>query len=763
MDATSDSPSPVNVSEGSTSSAGLVSESSSATAVRAEKDIKVVSVNLKTEHNAKCHHTEEYEVPNLIVRRGQQFDIVVQFNQPVNLDEHTINIEVHLGEKPSVLRATKLKIPLGGENLTKWKIKIQKQSDNMVALVIIPPATGIVGRFTLCVSKTIPGKTVLLWQSKTAYLLYNPWCEADSVYLDDEKQREEYVLNDTGFIYVGSCRNPSPRPWNFGQFDDAVLEASFYLLEQGIRIHERNNPLMVTRRISAMTNCQDDSGVLVGNWSGDYEGGSSPCDWLGSVAILEQYMKTKRPVCYGQCWVFSGLTTTVLRCLGIPTRSVTNFSSAHDTDRSMTIDNFWDENFEAIEHLNSDSVWNFHVWNECWMTRPDLPHGFGGWQLLDGTPQETSDGIYQTGPASLAAVKEGHVYYNYDTEFAFAEVNADKVHWVASLDANQEVESLVKVRTERRSVGRFVLTKAVGVKRSENVTCLYKYPEGSDKERLSVHHACSHGSRPETYITDKELVDVDCDIIVKDVVKIGEDFDVIVKVTNQSDEKCTVDIRVSCHVCRYTGIVIKKCKEMKFDGVVVEPKSSSECTLKLCCMDYRDLLVEHASMKIYVIGRVAETKQIFAEQDDFSLQTPELNLQLQNPNSSPKVGKEFNVVVSFKNDLGKVLTGGTFSLEGPGIQKTMTLPYRSPSVCQTESQISRFSLVLKFFTSILYETRPPPPSDIKPNETGSVTFTLTPKKAGFRRILANLHCKELTGVNGFLDLDVLPADEAAGP
>ena len=35
---------------------------------------------------------------------------------------------------------------------------------------------------------------------------------------------------------------------------------------------------------------------------------------------------------------------------------------------------------------------NFHVWNDCWMARPDLPTGYGGWQAIDATPQETSDG-----------------------------------------------------------------------------------------------------------------------------------------------------------------------------------------------------------------------------------------------------------------------------------------------------------------------------------------------------------------------------------
>lgn len=53
-----------------------------------------------------------------------------------------------------------------------------------------------------------------------------------------------------------------------------------------------------------------DQGVLVGNWSGKYDGGTSPSKWTGSVAILEEYMKTKRSVKYGQCWVFSGVLTT---------------------------------------------------------------------------------------------------------------------------------------------------------------------------------------------------------------------------------------------------------------------------------------------------------------------------------------------------------------------------------------------------------------------------------------------------------------------
>jgi transglutaminase-like putative cysteine protease len=98
----------------------------------------------------------------------------------------------------------------------------------------------------------------------------------------------------------------------------------------------------------------------VGNWSGNYydsDDSVPPFAWNGSVKILQQYYETKKPVRYGQCWVFSGVLTTALRAIGIPARSVTNYDSAHDTDNTMTIDTFIDEEGELVGELNDDSTW----------------------------------------------------------------------------------------------------------------------------------------------------------------------------------------------------------------------------------------------------------------------------------------------------------------------------------------------------------------------------------------------------------------------
>ena len=118
-------------------------------------------------------------------------------------------------------------------------------------------------------------------------------------------------------------------------------------------------------------------------------------------------METGSAVKYGQCWVFSAVTTTVCRALGLPCRSVTNYVSAHDTNQSLTIDRFFSDTGDELtskDHpeYGNDSIWNFHVWNDVWMARPDLPAGFGGWQAIDATPQEASDGIKKLGDLKVS-------------------------------------------------------------------------------------------------------------------------------------------------------------------------------------------------------------------------------------------------------------------------------------------------------------------------------------------------------------------------
>ncbi|KAK3086757.1 hypothetical protein FSP39_022876 [Pinctada imbricata] len=201
--------------------------------------------------------------------------------------------------------------------------------------------------------------------------------------------------------------------------------------------------------------------VLEGNWTGNYEGGEKPTHWNGSDAILERYAETGKIVKFGQCWVFSAVTVTVCRALGIPCKSVTCIGSAHDTDDSTCIDEYYAENeegdMEKSKYYTSDSIWNFHVWNEIFVKRSDLhDRTFDGWQVIDATPQEeTSEnlfkGAYACGPASVMAIKKGLCNRGFDAKFIFAEVNADVAKWkkkgwnweIFGIDSKKQVESNV--------------------------------------------------------------------------------------------------------------------------------------------------------------------------------------------------------------------------------------------------------------------------------------------------------------------------------
>ena len=67
-------------------------------------------------------------------------------------------------------------------------------------------------------------------------LICNPWCENDTVYLESENDRDEYVLNDHGAIWRGSVSSSGPCNWNFGQFEEGILDATLHVLKMDARL-----------------------------------------------------------------------------------------------------------------------------------------------------------------------------------------------------------------------------------------------------------------------------------------------------------------------------------------------------------------------------------------------------------------------------------------------------------------------------------------------------------------------------------------------
>ncbi|KAB7498797.1 Hemocyte protein-glutamine gamma-glutamyltransferase [Armadillidium nasatum] len=161
-----------------------------------------------------------------------------------------------------------------------------------------------------------------------------------------DKSKEEWDHR----IWIGGFPTARGRQWVFGQFDDAVLPATILMLERsGLKHEQRGDPVLVSRAVSKMVNSNDDNGVLIGRWDGNYDEGVAPSKWSGSIKIMEEYLSKGSSVKYGQCWVFSGVATTVCRAIGIPCRSVSNMNSAHDTNMSLTIDKYFNEEGEEFD------------------------------------------------------------------------------------------------------------------------------------------------------------------------------------------------------------------------------------------------------------------------------------------------------------------------------------------------------------------------------------------------------------------------------
>lgn len=82
-------------------------------------------------------------------------------------------------------------------------------------------------------------------------------------------------------------------------------------------------------------------------------------------------------------------------------------------------------------------------------------------------------GMFQCGPASVTAIREGDVHLAHDGPFVFAEVNADYITWLWHEDQRRE-----RVYSDTKKIGRCISTKAVGSDSRVDITGLYKYPEG---------------------------------------------------------------------------------------------------------------------------------------------------------------------------------------------------------------------------------------------------------------------------------------------
>ncbi|XP_037020409.2 protein-glutamine gamma-glutamyltransferase 2 [Artibeus jamaicensis] len=636
------------------------------------EDLVLERCDLELEANSRDHHTADMFQKGLVVRRGQPFRITLYFegrNYEASVDRLTFTVVT--GPAPSKDMGTKVRFPLSDSvEEGAWTASVVDQQDSTLSLQLTSPAHAPIGLYRLSLEASMgdQGSSFLLGHF---ILLFNTWCPEDAVYLESEEERQEYVLSQQGFIYQGSAKFIKSIPWNFGQFEGDILDICLMLLNVNPKFQEnsgrdccrRSSPIYVCRVVSAMVNCNDDQGVLVGRWDEKYMDGISPMFWIGSVDILRRWKNYGlQKVKYGQCWVFAAVACTVLRCLGIPTRVVTNFNSAHDQNSNLVIEYFRNE-YGELEKNKSEMIWNFHCWVESWMTRPDLQPGYDGWQALDPTPQEKSEGIYCCGPVPVRAIKEGDLSVKYDAPFVFAEVNADVVDWIRQEDGTMHKS------INQQIVGLKISTKRVGRDDREDITHTYKYPEGSVEEREAFQRA-NHLNK----LSAKEETGVAMRIRVAQSMKLGSDFDVFAYITNNTEEDLLCRLILCARTVSYNGVLGPVCSSDDIMDLPLEPNSEKSISLPILYEKYCDHLTESNLIKVRgLLVQQTDNKYLLAERDIY-LENPDIKIRIL---GEPKQYRNLVAEVSLQNPLIVPLEGCVFTVEGAGLadqQITVELP-----------------------------------------------------------------------------------------
>ncbi|XP_036389387.1 protein-glutamine gamma-glutamyltransferase 5-like [Megalops cyprinoides] len=617
---------------------------------RQMEGLRLKHVNLELWQNLEDHDTQGLSSSQLVLRRGRPFKITLLFeNRQFNPHTDSLIFKASLGglyvEFPAVLSKDSFHPEWGAH------FQLGDVYPLSVMVHITTSSRSPVGLYSLQLH-------ILSWNQQHDYiigkfvLLCNPWCQSDAVYIPFEDQREEYVKNDFGLLYMGTPHNVISQPWAFGQYEKGILEICLNILQvspqhsrdrQRDYLH-RSDPVYLSRVVCAMINCEDDRGVLRGNWSGSYRGGLDPSEWTGSADILKSWAETCfSPVEYGQCWVFAAVMCTVMRVLGVPSRVVTNFNSAHDTNGNLIIEEFYTDMGEKL-HMSKDSIWNFHVWVECWMTRPDLGSAFSGWQVLDPTPQERSRGIFCCGPCPVKAIRKRRVDLAYDTPFVYAEVNADVLTVIV---ANGQVVGR-SLDTER--VGTRIYTKSIGSLKPENLTCAYK---------------CTHDIARLQSTSSQRRKSLDISLSIDKVPVVGEDISVSVTITNKSSVTRSLREHINAQAKDFNNIYLKTFWELR-NHVQIVPWEVKTIRHRIPHSQYEGALMADNLVNLAVVIEDERTRERGLASEELNITTPQISIQFAGGDRLVW-NKEHSVLVTFTNPFTTPMCNVLLTVEGFGL------------------------------------------------------------------------------------------------
>ena len=307
---------------------------------------KIQSLQIYGYYNAQMHNTRKFETvspdskSDLIIRRGENVYLAVVLAEPFDSSFSQLFLRVMYGASPNQQDGSMFIMPVEqgpSNNNGSWAVHSASPKNKQVDFKLFVGNNAAVGgyriNFVIVENNQIVSEVTV---PNSIYVLFNPWSRADTVFMPDKTDLDEYVLNTFGVIYVGTVYDPEAREWYYDQFKKSAIQTAVYLLDaSNLSMKQRSNPIIVARTLSKMSNSNDDNGVVFGKvssfifivinylinsliaikWQEPYRNdGKAPWDWLSSGEVLDKFVQSGgTPVKYGQCWVFAGITTTLAR------------------------------------------------------------------------------------------------------------------------------------------------------------------------------------------------------------------------------------------------------------------------------------------------------------------------------------------------------------------------------------------------------------------------------------------------------------------
>jgi transglutaminase-like putative cysteine protease len=256
--------------------------------------------------------------------------------------------------------------------------------------------------------------------------------------------------------------------WTYETPDSCVRDFVMETIE--VLPYEQRTVETVLRCIMSEFSSQNsETGLINARWDDEYSDGRPPMSWTNPTDVFRLWRRNRKPVKYGQCWLFAEAMTVCLRFLGIPTRTVFaenshmdfglnghidfihkqttksdaeeslgNEGDAHEIEyNAIDVPSFlwgtakgdYDGAIRAVFSTN-DSLWNIHYWNEVWIRRD----GEYGWFALDSCPSVASlempfAGKKVLGPCPVNSIQMGPFHSLYDYTYINASVNSPFRVW----------------------------------------------------------------------------------------------------------------------------------------------------------------------------------------------------------------------------------------------------------------------------------------------------------------------------------------------